>query len=406
MSKRLLPWTLWLALRFVLSPKRERWTGFISLIALLGVAISVTALTTVNAVMTGFKRVIYEKVLSLNPHLMITYLPEDKDEVVRVIKTEIPEKEIVGLQEVSILQGLLLKQGRSLGVIVKGVDLNQTAKEVAFRRFEYQKTSPPDVLPIIVGERLKQKLGLTPGEELSLLTSEGIHTPFGFFPKVYSVWVAGFFESGVYDYDLSLVFTPHSQLKGKVEPKERVIEVKLRDPFLSSELKNRLIKDLGLKARVVDWQELNRNLFSALKLEKFGLFVVLSLMVGVSLFTVISAMVMLVSEKRLDLGILRALGAKKKEVERLFFFCGFILSFFGVVLGLALGSILCLVLSKYPVIKLPEEVYPVEYLPISLEVSDLILISAVTLVLGVLSALYPARKASGLNPAEILRKEG
>jgi lipoprotein-releasing system permease protein len=241
---------------------------------------------------------------------------------------------------------------------------------------------------------------------LSLLTSEGIHTPFGFFPKVYTVWVAGFFESGVYDYDLSLVFTPHSQLKEKIVSKERVIEVKLRDPFLSSELKNRLIRNLGLKARVVDWQELNRNLFSALKLEKFGLFVVLSLMVGVSLFTVISAMVMLVSEKRLDLGILRALGAKKKEVERLFFFCGFILSFFGVVLGLALGSILCLVLSKYPVIKLPEEVYPVEYLPISLEVSDLILISAVTLVLGVLSALYPARKASGLNPAEILRKEG
>jgi len=403
MLKRLFPWILWLALRFVLSPKRERWTGFIAFIALLGVAISVTALTTVNAVMTGFKRVIFEKVLSLNPHLMVTYLPEDKDEVLRVIKNEIPEKEMVSLQEVSILQGLLLKQGRSLGVIVKGVDLNQTAKEVAFRRFEYQKT---DVLPIIVGERLKQKLGLTPGEELSLLTSEGIHTPFGFFPKVYTVWVAGFFESGVYDYDLSLVFTPHSQLKGKVEPKERVIEVKLRDPFLSSELKNRLIKDLGFKARVVDWQELNRNLFSALKLEKFGLFVVLSLMVGVSLFTVISAMVMLVSEKRLDLGILRALGAKKKEVERLFFFCGFILSFFGVVLGLALGSILCLVLSKYPVIKLPEEVYPVEYLPISLEVSDLILISTVTLFLGVLSALYPARKASGLNPAEILRKEG
>ena len=406
MSKRLFPWTLWLALRFVLSPKRERWTGFISFIALLGVTISVTALTTVNAVMTGFKRVVYEKVLSLNPHLMITYLPEDKDEVLRIIKSELPEKEIVSLQEVSIIQGLLFKQGKSLGVIVKGVELNQTSKEVAFRRFEYQGKTPPDVLPIIVGTRLKQRLSLSLGEELSLLTSEGIHTPFGFFPKVYSVWVAGFFESGVYDYDLSLVFTPYSQLKEKVDTIERVIEVKLQDPFLSSKLKDRLLRNLGLKAKVVDWQELNRNLFSALKLEKFGLFVVLSLMVGVSLFTVISAMVMLVSEKRLDLGILRALGAKKKEVERLFFFCGFILSIFGVIFGLALGSILCLILSKYPVIKLPEEVYPVEYLPISLEVADLILISVVTLILGVLSALYPARKASSLNPAEILRKEG
>lgn len=406
MSKSFLPWTLWLAFRFVFSPKRERWTGFISLIALLGVAISVCALTTVNAVMSGFKRVVYEKVLSLNPHLMITYLPEDKEDVLKAVEKEIPKKEILSLQEVYIMQGLLLKQGRSTGVIIKGVDIDQTAKEIAFRRFEHQRTSPPGFIPIVVGVRLKQKLGLSLGEELSLLTSEGVHTPFGFFPKIYSLWVAGFFESGVHDYDLSLVFTPYSLLREKINPQEQTIEIKLRDPFLSSEFKKRLIKNLGFRTRVVDWQELNRNLFSALKLEKFGLFVVLSIMVGVSLFTVVSAMVMLVSEKRLDIGILRALGAKKKEVERLFFYCGFILSFLGVILGLALGIILCLILSKYPVIKLPEEVYPVEYLPVSLDITDLLLISAVAVILGVISALYPARRASDLNPAQILRNEG
>ncbi len=406
MSPFRFPWFVWLALKFILSTKRERWTSFISTIALLGVTISVAALTVVNAVMTGFKQVIYEKVLSLNPHLLVVGPVEERASFFQIIKKTIPQGEVVSLTEAVITQGLLLRGGQSSGVILKGVELEEISQEKAFRYFKYEKEFLSEVIPIVVGERLKERLGLSLGEELSLLTPQGFHTPFGFFPKVYTLKVIGFFASGVYDYDLNLLYLPLQVAKERFPTKEIMIEIKLKDPFRSSHWKNQLLRHLSFPRRVLDWQELNRNLFSALKLEKFGLFVVLSLMVGVSLFTVISAMVMLVSEKRLDIGILRALGARERDILRLFFFCGFFLSFLGMFLGLSLGSSLCFLLSKYPVVKLPEEVYPVEYLPVRLEGFDLLVIALTVLCLGVISAFYPAKRASTLNPAEILRMEG
>uniref|UniRef100_A0A7C4JQ90 ABC transporter permease n=1 Tax=Thermodesulfobacterium geofontis TaxID=1295609 RepID=A0A7C4JQ90_9BACT len=138
-------------------------------------------------------------------------------------------------------------------------------------------------------------------------------------------------------------------------------------------------------------------------MEKIGLFVVLTLMITVSLFTIIAAMTMLVSEKKMDIAILRALGVSSKSILKIFFFCGLILSLIGVIAGLILGSSLCILLSHYPIIKLPSEVYPVEYMPVKLKIIDIFVISFVAVFISVLACIFPAKKAGEIIPAEILR---
>lgn len=399
-------WELWLALKYLLSPKREPFTGIITILALIGVTLSVAALTIVNAVITGFKEVVTEKVLSLNPHLSVSfYSPEEGKKILKIIEKIIPKEDLKSLQLVATEQGLLIKGGQPVGVILKAVDLKEYSKEKGFKYFRYVKELEEGVLPVIVGAKLRDKLGLAQGDKLSYLSLEGFYTPFGFFPKLSALKVIGFFETGLYDYDLSLIFTSFEDFSAKKTPQTLSFEIKLKDPFKSSEFRKNLVSSLGLSYFVMDWQEWNKNLFSALKMEKFGLFVVLSLMVTVSLFTILSAMIMLVSEKRLDIAILRALGATSKNILRIFFFAGFLLSGIGILLGLLLGISLSMLLSKYPVIRLPGEVYPVEYMPISIKLFDILVIAFVTLIISLLSSLYPAKKAASLIPSEILRRD-
>ncbi len=402
-------WELWIALKYIFSPKRERFTGIISLIAIIGVTLSVSALTVVNAVMTGFKEAVSEKILSLNPHLGITFQDESlKEKLLKVIQKEIPLQEIISIQEVSTMQGLIIFSRQSIGIILKATNLENLKKEKGFKKFEFQEKDSEFLdssLPVIIGQKLKEKLGLDIGEEIRFISAEGIYTPFGFFPKFTTLKVIGVFETGIYDYDLNLIFTSSESFFKKFKPPAYSLEIKLRDPFKSQKFKYKLLSSLGFNVNVFDWQEWNKNLFVALQMEKIGLFIVLSLMIVVSLFTIIAAMIMLVSEKKTDIAILRALGVTSKSILKVFFFCGFILSFTGVAIGLVLGGSLSFFLSHYPIIKLPSEVYPVEYMPVKLKILDVFIICTVAILISILACLYPAKKASELLPAEILRHE-
>ncbi len=154
---------------------------------------------------------------------------------------------------------------------------------------------------------------------------------------------------------------------------------------------------------MVDWQTLNRSLFSALKLEKTGMFVVLTLIVVVAAFNIVAALIMLISEKRPDIALLKALGATERTILRLFLWCGLLLGGLGTGLGLSLGLALCAFLARYPVIRLPGDVYPVDYLPVRVEALDVTIIVISALILTLLAALFPARQAAKLPPAEVLR---
>ncbi|MFN3920900.1 MAG: FtsX-like permease family protein [Caldimicrobium sp.] len=398
-------WEIWLALKYIFAPKRERFTGIITWIALLGVIISVSSLTIVNAVITGFKEVIAEKILSLNPHLSINfYYPEEGTKILKVLQKELGD-ELKKVQLVTTEQGLILKSGQPVGIILKAVDLEKYRKEKGFKYFTLENIPEEGGLPVVVGARLRDKLGLQLGERLNYFSIQGFYTPFGFFPKMTTLKVVGFFETGIYDYDFNLIFTAFDSFVQRFRPLHFSLEVKLKDPFKSLTYKRLLQNNLGYNYYILDWQEWNKNLFSALKMEKLGLFIVLSLMVTVSLFTIISAMTMLVSEKKTDIAILRALGGTPKNILRIFFYAGLFLSGTGVFFGLITGILLGTLLSKYPVVKLPGEVYPVEYMPVSLKFPDLLIIGATAIFISLLASLYPAKKASSFSPAEILRRD-
>lgn len=402
-----LNWEFWIALRYIFSSKREKFTGIISLIAIIGVTLSVCALTVVNSVITGFKEAVSEKILSLNPHLSVIFRnPEFEKKIRDIIDKEIPPEEIKSIQKVSTLQGLIMFSDQPVGIILKATNLKELQKEKGFKKFEINLKDIKNgdgALPIVIGEKLKERLGISSGEIGKFISAEGIYTPFGFFPKITTFIVAGSFQTGVYDYDLNLVFTSFDAFSQKFNPTNYSLEIKLKDPFKSQEFKKRLLSHLGFGITVFDWQEWNRNLFAALKMEKLGLFVVLTLMITVSLFSIIAAMIMLVTEKKMDIAILRALGVSSKSILKIFFFCGLILSIIGVTLGLIVGSFLCIILSHYPIIKLPSEVYPVEYMPVKLKILDILIISGTAIIISVLACIYPAKKASEIIPAEILR---
>ena len=402
-------WQLWLALKYVFSPKRERFTGVISHIAVLGVCLSVCALTVVSAVMTGFKDAVLEKVLGFNPHISIAFAEKDLTPyVIKTVKEVIPEKELKNISPFFQLQGLAIYMGSPQAIVLKGIDLLQLKKEKNFEHLELspdiKKTHWDKDLPLVLGEKLADRLGVRLGSRVKLLSVEGIYTIFGFFPRVLAFRVVGIFRTGVYDYDESIGFTSYKAFLKKAKPSYYGIELKLKDPFKAHFYKERLSKRLKGVASIIDWQEWNRNLFTALKLEKTGLFVILTLMVVVSLFTIVAAMVMLVNEKKVDIAIIKAMGATSRDVLKVFFYCGFILSFIGVVLGTGLGLAMCEFLSKVPVVKLPSDVYPVEYLPVKVALSDLCFIVFTSMLISILACLYPAKKAAKFYPAEILRQ--
>ncbi len=402
-------WQLWLALKYVFSPKRERFTGIISIIAVVGVCLSVCALTVVSAVMTGFKDAVLEKVLGFNPHISIAFAEKDLTSyVIRTVKEVIPEKELKDISPFFQLQGLVIYMANPQAIVLKGIDLLQLKKEKIFEHLalspEIKKTHWDRDLPLVLGEKLADRLGVRLGSRVKLLSVEGIYTIFGFFPKVLTFKVVGIFRTGVYDYDQSLGFTSYKAFLKKAKPSYYGIELRLKDPFKAHFYKERLSKRLKGVASIIDWQEWNRNLFAALKLEKAGLFVVLTLMVVVSLFTILAAMIMLVSEKKVDIAIIKAMGGTSKDVLKVFFYCGFILSLIGVILGMGLGLGICEFLSKVPVVKLPSDVYPVEYLPVKVQLSDLCLIAFTSMFISILACLYPAKKAAKFYPAEILRQ--
>ncbi len=399
------------ARRYVFSRKRERLTGVIANISVAGITIGVAALIVVIAVMTGFQEILRERILSVSPHIIVEKVGGpfvEYSKVAQKIKTQ-AEKEkwpLENLYPFISLQGLLLAPAGESGVILKGLPFEEvrrlhTLKLIA-GEIELSEESP---YPLLLGRRLANRLGVSVGDRLRFLYPQGHMTPFGLLPRFIPFRVAGIFETGLYDYDLSLALVPLAVAR-KIYGENRGVtglEIKLQDPFVSGKITKQLRKSLGYTYYVVDWQTLNRSLFSALKLEKAGMFVVLTLIVVVAAFNIVAALVMLVSEKRPDIALLKALGATEVRIRRIFLLSGFLLGILGTLGGLALGLFLCAILSRYPVIRLPSDVYPVDYLPVKVEALDVITIVFCALILTLLAAVFPARQAAKLPPAEVLR---
>jgi lipoprotein-releasing system permease protein len=408
---------LWIASRYL---RTRRHSGFITLltgISIGGVALGVTALLTVLAVMNGFENEIQTRIAGTDAHVVLlgetaAGVADPEPLVARVRR----ERGVAGVAAFTYTKALAIHAGLNEGLVVKGVDL---AAERGVTTVGANISPPLDSIPrltpegepgIVLGSELAARLDARVGDRVVLASLAGAtESALGVVPRLRAFRLVGIFTSGLYTYDSSFGFTsiPAAQQFFELGRAVTGIEVRLVDRFDAPAAGPRLLAALGVPGlRANNWIELNRNLFTWMKLEKTVMFVILALIVLVAAFNIVSTLFMVVLEKRRDIGVLKSLGAARAVVLQVFLLEGLLIGGVGTGLGAGLGLALIAVLRRYPFVKLPGDVYFIERLPVSPEAGDFAAVILAALSLCLAAALYPAWRASRLDPVEAIRRQG
>jgi len=260
---------------------------------------------------------------------------------------------------------------------------------------------------LLLGRELARTLGVIPGDRVTVISPQGAMTAVGLVPKMRRFLVAGFVEVGMYEHDASLAYTTLAAAQEFAGLGDRVtgVEVKLDDPFEAKTVGRRLAAAAGASYWIRDWMDMNRNLFAALQLEKLALFVIVTIIVLVAGFAIIGHLILLVAEKRKEIGILKAMGATSSSIGAIFLSAGMLIGFVGTVAGSAFGLAIIWLQNTYKIIRLAGDVYQIDYLPMKLSSGDFALVIGATLVISFLATISPARRAAALAPVDVLRYE-
>ncbi|RRD71248.1 lipoprotein-releasing ABC transporter permease subunit [Desulfovibrio sp. OH1186_COT-070] len=404
---------LFVALRYLFSRRKQTFIYVISLMSILGVAIGVGALVVVLGVYNGLTTDMRDKILGANAHgIVLSYLPSALEQNEDVLQRVRSVQGVTGATPFIYTEVMLSGGGGVKGVVLRGID-PQTAPSVLsmLRQMRVgtaaglEREGAPGV---IIGDELAKKLHLTEGSRVNLLSPSGQKTASGHAPRIRSFEVVGIFKTGMFEYDSSLAFVSLAAARDVLGLPENYlsgVEITVDDLFAADTICARLAEELGAPFYVRSWMEMNANLFAALKLEKIGMFILLTMVVLIGSFSIVTSLVMLVMEKTRDIAIMMSMGATRGMIRRIFMFQGSIIGVIGTLLGYGLGLSLGWLLKRYRFIKLPENVYTLDHLPISISVTDVLIVGASALLLCFLATLYPARQASRLQPAEALRYE-
>jgi lipoprotein-releasing system permease protein len=389
---------LFIALRYLTVKRKEKFISIISLISILGVAVGVMALIVVLAVMSGFDNDLRDKIVETNSHILVEkegglsgpYMVMDKIRDTEHIISSAPF--ING-------QGFLKCRDKVYFVAMRGIVPDEEIGVTKLATYVKEGTYKIEKGAIILGKELALKINAQLGSPIPLIS------PFD--GKTRNFKVAGIYNSGMYEYDAGLVFVTLSDAQEFLGVGELVsgIGVRIDNIYKADTVKKAIQKTLGYEYWVMTWMDVNRNLFSALKLEKTVMFIILTLIIVVACFNIISTLIMVVMEKTKDIGILKAIGMTSGGIMRIFSLQGFIVGLIGTVLGACGGFLLSYLLKTYQFIKLPPDIYYIDRLPINIEIKDSIIIMIASILITFLSTLYPAYQASRLNPVEALRYE-
>ena len=392
-----------IALRYLRSKRKDKFISFTTWIAIVGIGIGVMAIILVISVMTGFQDEIRDRILGINPHIVLTpdWGVKDPKQVVERLKHE---DGVASAAPFITFQAMAQGPGRVTGVVVKGME-----PEDARFLSRLMKAGSVDALKtpgtILVGKELARDLGLLPGDIFTLLVPFGGFSPAGAVPETVRVRVGGIFETGMYEIDNLLAVMPLSDVESTLGAGVTGIEIKVKDVYAAGKIRDRIARDFGPGFYGRTWMEQHRNLFSALKLEKLVMFIILGLIILVASFNIISSLVMTVMEKKKDIAILKAMGAANRSIMRVFVAEGLTIGVVGALLGTLVGYGLLEIQRKFEIIKLSSEVYYINTLPMKIDHLDIFLIAALTILLCFLSTIYPSYKASKIDPVETLRYE-
>jgi len=410
----------WVAMRHLRSRRASRFVSLITFIAIAGVALGVTALIVVTGVMSGLQNDMRDKILVASPHINVLTYGEGLrvDDWHTVMATVRRDPDVVAAAPVVLSQGLVTAgHDYAEGVAVIGIDPDTGSRSVTTLPESFVQgdlrflTQAEDVDGgVVLGQRLADRLSAFPGSILVIISPAGAQrnaTLGTIMPRFFRFEVTGTFTTGMYEYDNTYVVMPlgAAQRFAGLDSAVSGVQVRVRDPWRADVVADRLRDTLGFPYRAVDWQQQNASLFSALKLEKLAMAVILLLIVLVAAFNIVSTLTMAVSDRTKEIGILRAMGMTARQVRRIFATQGLVVGVVGTSIGLVLGVVLGLATDRWQLIRINASVYYLDHLPVDLDPKDILLIVLASLAIAGLATLYPSARAAALEPVDAIRHE-
>ncbi len=406
---------MFVAGRYLKAKKSLKFINFTTLLSILGITIGVMTLIVVIAVMTGFEEDIKTKILGTQSHIVISgYSGQlgNPDKVISVIKKD---PEVLGASPFILAQGLITASSGSRGVVIRGIDPRRAPSVIRIKGIMRRGSfSDLDDSSVLVGTELARSIGVDVGDSVSIVSPGGVVTPLGIIPTASTFRVVGLFSTGMYEFDSNMVYITLSAAKSLTGQRGvSGIEVKVSNIYDAPSIAKRLLRWLGPDYWAKTWEDMNKSLFSALRMEKTVMIIILLFIILVAVFSMVSTLIMLVMEKRRDIAILKAMGARSTQVMKIFLIHGLAIGIAGTLMGLVLGllvsynltPIVSFIEAVFHVDIMPKDVYYITGLPTKVEFWDVFFITSISMLLSLGATLYPARQASSQDPVEVLRYE-
>jgi len=412
-----------IGLRYLKAKRKQTFVSIITVMSIAGVMVGVMALIIVLAVMNGFETNLKEKIIGTYAHIVIMKAGQEGMDHYEEVAQRI--EDIQGVTSVSPFiyqQVMLSSESGVFGVVLKGIDPGRAEKVTELAHYlkaghlqDLKKTQEGNTPGIILGVELSRHLAVTVNDHLQVVSPLGTLTPMGMMPKAKRFQVVGLFQSGMYEYDNTLAYVSIDSAQKFFSMGDRVtgLELKSDNLYKVKDIAKEIRQRLGFPFYTKDWMEMNRNLFSALRLEKIAMFIILVLIVLVAAFNIISTLIMVVMEKNKDIAILKSMGAPSRGILKIFVIEGLVIGVVGTALGTILGLLAAFNLEKitdfvenlFGFKILSSEVYYIDKLPSQVNPLDVVLIVSTAILISLLATIYPSWRASKLDPAEALRYE-
>ena len=409
---------LMVGLRYLRAKQKNSFVSFISLVSIVGIALGVAALITVLSVMNGFQREIRSKIIGVTAHMQVIAADNALTNWQQVGRATLADKNVVAYAPYIDGQGLISFNGSVSGVLIRGIEphyeptVDEITRKITLGNFNSLESS---AFNIVIGKDLARQLGATLGDKITIITPDGQITPAGMVPRLKQFTISGIFNTHMAEYDSSLTYISldKAQILFKTPHSVSGIRLKVNDVMQTQNIKQQLYALLPLNLIVQDWIDQHQNYFAAVAMEKKMMFVILTLIVAVAAFNLVSTLVMTVNDKKADIAILRTMGASQANIMKIFMLQGGISGIIGTVSGTLLGLLLAYFIGDLVhgielithTKLISGEVYLIDYLPSQIIFGDVAAIFSVSIVLSILATIYPSRAAAKTNPAEALRYE-